>query len=262
MSEVWSPEPAPRRCPVMATVPEHLPGYADVLNLTQLLTLQPDDRSTDELLFVVIHQTQELWFKLVVRELEQIRDHLLKRDLDDARHCADRVVAVADLLTRHWSVLDTMRPADFLAFRSGLRGGSGFESVQYREIEFLSGLKNPQYLDDAGVVGADRERLQSLLDSPSVREAFDDATDAGGFTVVDLYARQPPQAAAPLLFIAERLVDFDAAFVRWREAHSLAVERQIGHKPGTGGSSGTSYLRGRTELRMFPELWAARSELH
>jgi len=248
--------------PDMDTARADLPGYADFLNLPGLLALQPDGGTTDELLFVVIHQSQELWFKLIVRELEQMRDHLLKCDLDDARHCADRLIAAARLLTEHWPLLDTMRPADFLAFRESLRGGSGFESVQYREIEFLSGIRSPEFLQQTRVREVDRTRLEHLLDSPSVHDAFIRAADLCGFSsVTELYDRGAPDSAAPLLDIAERLIDFDVAFTRWRCAHSLSVERQIGHKPGTGGSSGTSYLRSRTQLRMFPRLWQARGEL-
>lgn len=248
--------------PDMRTVRSDLPGYAEFLNLTQLLALQPETGSSDELLFVVIHQSQELWFKLIVRELEQMRDHLLTCELRAARHRADRLIAVARLLTEHWTVLDTMRPKDFLAFRHRLCGGSGFESVQYREIEFLSGVKTPHYLQQAQPRGADRTRLQHLLDSPSVYDAFVDAVETSGFgSIAALYDGHAPEAAAPLLDIAERLIDFDVAFVRWRSAHSVSVERQIGHKPGTGGSSGTTYLRSRMELRMFPDLWRARSAL-
>jgi tryptophan 2,3-dioxygenase len=246
----------------MRTVRADRPRYADLLRLPELLSLQPPDSGADELLFVVIHQSHELWFKLIVRELENLRDHLFAGELAQARHRTDRLIAVTHLLTEHWSVLDTLRPADFLAFRDRLTGGSGFESVQYREIEFLSGLKSAGYLEAAELPERDRVRLQQLIDSPSVHDAFLYAADTCGYgSISDLYDPLVSAAAAPLLDVAEQLVDFDTAFARWRFAHSVSVERQIGCRIGTGGSSGTSYLRSRTELRMFPTLWQARSHI-
>ena len=230
--------------------------YASIVRTSELLALQPEQVSSDELMFVVIHQAHELWFKIVVRELEEIRDHLDAQRLRECVGPATRAVEVATLLAAHWRVLDTMRPSDFLKFRGKLAGGSGYESVQYREIEFLAGLKEPEYLDRVPLPAQDRARLESRLAEPSVRDAFAAAARRCGADRPGDYQDGP----AGLVDTAERLLDFDQALTHWRSAHSVSVERQLGHQPGTGGSSGASYLRTRIGRRLFPELWAARHD--
>jgi tryptophan 2,3-dioxygenase len=243
---------------------EH-PGYADLLRLEELLSLQRADNAHDELLFVVIHQTHELWFKLLLFELESVRDRLVAGALPRACHGLRRLVEVVRLLTAHWAVLDTMLTVDYLAFRDTLQGGSGFESAQYREIEFLAGAQDPAFLERVNLSDTDRKRLHRRLVEPTVREAFNDLVHRRGLSsLAQVFRRDDADGADldwELLDVAERLLDFDAGFARWRAHHCLAVERLIGHRPGTGGSAGVAYLRTRTELRLFPELWEVRSSL-
>jgi tryptophan 2,3-dioxygenase len=241
--------------------------YADLLRLDELLTLQWQPPAHDATMFVVIHQAHELWFKLMVHELTDVRDRLLAAELDRAGHLLGRIAVVQTLLIQHWGVLDTMLPEDFLAFRDGLQGGSGFESAQYREIEFVAGLKDRSYLARARLSDADSRRLRRRLDEPSVWDAFEYLVADHGLESMAAIYRRGGQAGGTgefdwgLLRIAERLLDFDAALAQWRARHTLVVERLIGHKPGTGGSSGVGYLRSRLHIRLFPELWEARSQL-
>jgi tryptophan 2,3-dioxygenase len=243
---------------------EH-PGYSDFLQLGALLSLQRADDAHDELLFVVIHQAHELWFKLVLFELENVRDQLVAGALPRACHGLRRLVEVVRLLTAHWAVLDTMLTVDYLAFRDSLQGGSGFESAQHREIEFLCGAQDPTFLERVNLSDSDHKRLHRRLMETTVREAFTDLVRKRGLTSLSQVFRRDDADGADLdwelLDVAERLLDFDAGFARWRSHHCLAVERLIGNKPGTGGSAGVAYLRTRTELRLFPELWEVRSSL-
>lgn len=239
--------------------------YRDFLQLDRLLSCQPDGGPPDELMFVVVHQVHELWFKLILSELEQVRDLLLADRPGEAAHLLRRLVAIQDVLVAQWAVLDTMLPGDFLDVRDGIQGGSGFESVQHREIEFLAGLADPRYLDRVRLTGPERDRLLRRLDEPSVREAFLAlARRRGVDQLADLWRRgrrDVPGDRWELLAVAEALLDVDLAYGRWRAHHALTVERQIGYKPGTGGSSGVDYLRSLTTARLFPELWDVRSAL-
>ncbi|MEV6767370.1 tryptophan 2,3-dioxygenase family protein [Nocardia sp. NPDC051030] len=239
--------------------------YRDVLQLDQLLSCQPDTGAHDELMFVIVHQVHELWFKLMLAELEQARDLLLAGETDAAEHLLRRLVTIQNVLISQWAVIDTMLPMDYLAFRHTLKGGSGFESVQHREIEFLAGQKDADYLDRVRLTDGERERLFRRLAEPSLREAFEMLVEKRGVdSLAELWRtgyRGLPAEHWELLRVAEALLDVDHAFSRWRSHHALTVERQIGYKPGTGGSAGVEYLRARMTLRLFPELWAVRSEL-
>jgi len=246
---------------------EHAAGtrYREVLQLDRLLACQPATEAHDELMFVIVHQVHELWFKLMLFELEEVRDLLLADRLGAAEHLLRRLVAVEHVLISQWAVLDTMLPVDFLTFRNTLDGGSGFQSVQHREIEFLAGLKDAGYLDRVPLTDAERERLVRRLEEPSVREAFIALIERRGLaSLADLWQHgyhDQPAAHWELLRVAEALLDVDQAFARWRTYHALTVERQIGYKPGTGGSTGVDYLRTRIASRLFPELWRVRSRL-
>ncbi len=254
-------EPNRRNCA------DHSAGtsYRDVLRLDQLLDCQPETGAHDELLFVIVHQVHELWFKLMLFELEETRDLLLADRLDAAQHLLRRLVAIQNVLISQWAVLDTMLPADFLAFRNTLQGGSGFDSAQYREIEFLAGLKDGTFLDRAQLTDTERERLARRLAEPSLQDAFTFVAERSGVdSLAKLWQdgyRDLSSKHWELLHVAEALLDVDQAFGRWRTHHALTVERQIGYKPGTGGSSGVDYLRTRLTSRLFPELWEVRSQL-
>jgi len=181
-----------------------------------------------------------------------------------------RARVVEDVLIKQVDVIDTMTPQDFLAFRNKLAPASGFQSVQFREIEFLSGLRDPAYLRRLrGLSGGERERLERRLAEPSLWDGFLAVLRDAGFDVSTLDGRLAAyrQIAADrtrfgsLWDLAEALVDHDQAWSLWRARHVLMAERQIGTKTGTGGSAGGAYLRSRLDLRFYPELWELRSRL-
>ena len=235
-------------------------SYDSYLHIPQLLELQQGlTEAHDELLFIVVHQVYELWFKVLIDELESVRASIETDDLRAARHALARVKVIEDLLVEQVAVLETMAPQDFLTFRSELAPASGFQSVQFREIEFLSGLKDAGYIKALDGEGDARARLQRRLTEPSLHDAFTALIGRHGVTVSDLYrqADRHPE----LLELAEALLDHDEGFRIWRLRHVQMVERQIGDKPGTGGSTGVRYLQSTLGKRFFPELWEVRSQL-
>jgi len=234
-------------------------SYDSYLHLRELLDLQQGlTQAHDELLFIVAHQAYELWFKVLIDELESVRTSIEAEELRAARHALNRVKVIEDLLVEQVAVLETMTPQDFLTFRSELAPASGFQSVQFREIEFLSGLKDAGYIKAVDGVEA-RARLQRRLDEPSLHDVFTALIKRRGVTIRELY-RQGDRHG-DLLELAEALLDHDAGFRLWRLRHVEMVERQIGDKPGTGGSTGVRYLQSTLGKRFFPELWEVRSQL-
>ncbi len=260
-------------------------SYGQYLRLDRLLSAQePVSRPVhhDELLFIVQHQTSELWLKLVLHELRAVRDLLDADDLRKALKGIARVKHVQQTLTEQWSVLATLTPSEYAEFRGFLGTSSGFQSWQYRGVEFLLGNKNAQMLevfaDDAPAL----ELLTGLYESPSVYDAFlgwlsrhghdvpaevleRDVRKAHVFTpeLVPLYRRiySDPQTHWEAYEACEELVDLEDNFQFWRFRHLKTVERTIGVKRGTGGSSGVTFLRKALELTFFPELYAVRTEL-
>lgn len=232
--------------------------YSSYLRVAELLDLQQVPRAHDELLFVVLHQSHELWFKLVLHELDEVT-RLIERDrFPEAETRLRRIVAIMRQLTAQWDVLGTMTPAGYLEFRHVLEGGSGFQSAQFRELEFASGLKDPSYLASRWLSDLERERLQRRLDAPTLADAFAAALERHGVTdVLDVLRAGPSM----MTLLCESLIDYDEAVGHWRHRHVLAVERQIGLKPGTGGSTGAAYLRSTLTRRFFPDLWEARTRL-
>ena len=247
--------------------------YGAYLRLSDLLDQQVPESNPpahDELLFITIHQVYELWFKLLLAELSDARDRMLAGEAYLPRVRLARARVVEDLLIKQVDVIDTMTPQDFLAFRSKLAPASGFQSAQFREIEFLSGLRDPGYLRRfRGLTDGERERLETRLSEPSLWDGFLAVLRHAGFPVSTsderfaAYARIAGDRAqfGPLWDLAEALVDHDQAWSLWRARHVLMAERQIGTKTGTGGSAGGAYLRSRVELRFYPELWELRSRL-
>jgi tryptophan 2,3-dioxygenase len=234
--------------------------YGSYLRVPELLSLQETLTSEhDELLFIVTHQVYELWFKQLLAELEFARAAIDADDLDLARHHFRRIHTVESLLVAQVDVLETMTPQDFARFRSELFPASGFQSVQFREIEFLSGLKDPEYLARLDATDDERVRLERRLTEPTLWDAFTALLERrGGPTLEDVFRRPDLRGVFDL---GEALLDHDEAFVLWRSRHVLMVERQIGSKPGTGGSTGASYLRSTLAKRFYPELWAVRGRL-
>jgi tryptophan 2,3-dioxygenase len=252
---------------------EALLTYGEYLAVPELLSLQrlrSDPPVHDELLFIVVHQAYELWFKQLLFELESIRDRMIEGDAERARHYLTRVAAIERVLIEHIEVLETMTPQDFLEFRSLLTPASGFQSAQFREIEFVCGLKDRRYLRDLAATPEELARLSRRLDEPTVWEGFgallerhglpmpEDDEDARAESLLRM-AREP--AYAVLFAVSEGLLDHDEAFATWRYHHVLMVEREIGAKTGTGGSAGVEYLRSTLDKRFFPELWGLRSRL-
>ena len=239
----------------------HRLSYGSYLKIPELLALQDGlSDEHDELLFIVAHQVYELWFKVMLFELEAARDRIDSDDIFFARHHLRRVHVVERLLIEQIEVLETMSPQDFLAFRSQLAPASGFQSVQFREIEFLSGLKEPRYLARLEATTEETTRLRRRLDEPSLDDAFHHLLERRGSPSL-LEVFRDRERHGDLFDLCEALLDHDEAFAHWRARHVLMVERQIGGKTGTGGSSGAEYLRSTLDKRFYPELWDVRSRL-
>jgi len=247
--------------------------YGTYLRLPELLDQQVPESSPpahDELLFITIHQVYELWFKLLLSELTDARDRMLAGETYLPRVRLERCHVVERVLVNQVDVIDTMTPQDFLAFRTKLAPASGFQSAQFREIEFLSGLKDPGFLRRfRGLPDSERAGLEQRLAEPSLWDGYLAVLNKAGFAVDTAEHRFAAYAAiardrerfGPLWDLAEALVAHDQAFSLWRARHVLMAERQIGTKPGTGGSAGGAYLRSRIEMRFYPELWELRSRL-
>lgn len=246
--------------------------YADYLKLDQLLSAQqPLSALHDEMLFIVIHQTKELWMKEMLHELK-LAIRLIGEDrFAEAYKAMARVSRIQAVMTLSWDVLSTLTPVDYLAFRDVLGTSSGFQSAQFREIEFRLGLKNRTFLEQHPEGSPERARLETALDEPSIREAATAALERAGFDVGDgsaealsaawLEVYRDAERWFELYELAEKLVDIDDALASWRHKHVLTVERIIGNKRGTGGSAGAPYLRSTLDKRVFPELWDLRTDL-
>ena len=236
-------------------------SYGTYLKVPELLSLQQGlSKEHDELLFIVAHQVYELWFKVVLFELEAARDRIAADDLFFARHHLQRVHVIERLLVEQIDVLETMSPQDFLAFRSKLAPASGFQSVQFREIEFLSGLKEPKYIARLEASAVEMSRLRKRLEEPSLDDALRElVARRGGPSLLEIFRDR--EHHGDLFDLCEALLDHDEAFAHWRARHVLMVERQIGAKTGTGGSTGAQYLRTTLDKRFYPELWEVRSRL-
>jgi tryptophan 2,3-dioxygenase len=264
--------------------------YGEYLKIPELLSLQ--QRSTqhhDEMLFIIIHQAYELWFKLILHEMEKTRDSMRQGKVLRANHFMKRVLEIMKVLVGQIHLLETMTPAEFLLFRDKLQPASGFQSVQFREIEFLAGLKNPRFLKSFAYQPQLAERLQRRLDEPSLNETYfallrdlgyplppdlpdKSAQEIRGLegpnadaerlvmaALITIY--QNPDSNLPLYLLSETCVEFDLQLDLWREHHVRVVERSIGFKRGTGGSQGVAYLRTTTGRKCFPYLWDVRTYL-
>jgi|SRR5215471_4874088 len=235
--------------------------YGDILKLDELLQMQERIADApDTLFFITIHQIYELWFMVMLHELEQARAHLFRNDLRAARYHLVRVHQIERVLVAQVDTLETMNARNFLAIRGRLDNTSGFQSAQFREIEFLSGLKDESYLGATDVTSAERERLRRRLAEPTLWDAFQSAHRRRGRP--DLVELTRTEAGdRELLDVVEALLDHDEGFSLWRGRHVYMVERHIGAKHGTGGSSGVPYLQATLAKRFYPELWAIRSQL-
>jgi tryptophan 2,3-dioxygenase len=246
--------------------------YADYLKLDELLSAQqPLSSLHDEMLFIVIHQTKELWMKEMLHEL-RLAIELVQRDrFAEAYKAMARISRIQAVMTLSWDVLSTLTPVDYLKFRHVLGTSSGFQSQQFRELEFRLGLKEPNFVDHYEQGSRERAALEQALIDPSLREAAHEALERAGFDLGDrsveavarawLEVYRDSERWFDLYELAEKLVDIDDALAGWRHKHVLTVERIIGNKQGTGGSAGAPYLRSTIDKRVYPELWALRTDL-
>jgi tryptophan 2,3-dioxygenase len=251
--------------------------YGSYLRLPELLSaqrLESQPAAHDELLFITIHQVYELWFQQLLHEATAARDAMLG-DADGnvlwwAQHLLKRMHVIERVLVQQVDVLETMTPQDFLQFRQTLAPASGFQSVQFRELEFLSGAKDPSFVERfRGLTGEERARLGRRLEEPTLWDAFvhvlrlqgleDDSDES--LTLFLRRAAHDRTAYGDVWALAEALLEHDELAAAWRGRHVVMVERMIGTKTGTGGSSGAEYLRTRLGLRYFPLLWELRSHL-
>jgi len=271
-------------CPMHSVAPSEL-TYNDYLRVSDLLSLQvskSDPPHHDELLFIIIHQAYELWFKLILHEIDNAIRFMNAGKVLRAQHFVNRSVQIVKLLVQQIHILETMEPIEFLHFRDHLMPASGFQSTQFREIEFAAGLKDEKYLEYFKNRPEFLDRLKQRLNQIDLRSAYYDLLRKQGFEMPegagDLERRStegvPPnviQAILPiyqtpsdhleLYLLSESLVEFDEYLGLWREHHVRVVERVIGSKQGTGGSQGVGYLRTTTSKKCFPSLWEVRTHL-
>ena len=258
-------------------------SYGDYLQLDRVLgAQQPRSRDHNEMLFIVQHQASELWMKLALHELRAARAKIRGDDLQAAFKMLARVARIMAQLNQSWDVLSTLTPAEYSAFRSSLGSSSGFQSYQYRMIEFLLGNKNAVLLEPHRHRVDLYAPLAELLREPSIYDEAIRVLDRRGFSIdracaerdwsVPHKLNESVQRAWVSVYLstaehwelyelAEKLVDLEDAFRQWRFRHATTVERVIGFKRGTGGTSGVAYLKRVLEVVLFPELWHARTSL-
>ena len=256
--------------------------YSTYLKLDELVSLQeprPGELEHDETLFVIIHQIYELWFKEVLHELDYLQELLRANNTPLAGATLKRILTILKTLVAQIDVLETITPLNFLAFRDRLESGSGFQSHQFREIEFILGKKGRPSFERYPEGSEHRRRVEQRFSQPTLWDAFLHYLAANKYPVpkvlldrdhstphelspevqriiVEVYRKDPAVAQ-----IAERLVDLDEGFMEWRYRHVKMVQRTIGTKAGTGGSAGAEYLLKTLNQPAFPDLWAIRSEL-
>jgi tryptophan 2,3-dioxygenase len=256
--------------------------YASYLHVDDLLALQQprsDGPEHDEMLFIVIHQVYELWFKELLHELDRVMHLLRSDDAHRAQHTLKRILTILKVLVAQIDILETMTPLEFLSFRNRLEAASGFQSDQFRQIEFVLGRKSQASVERFASGTRARAALEQRWAEPTLWDAFLQYLQRERYPVpaaqlsrdvtaaiepspdvqqilIDVYRRDPKNGE-----LCERLVDLDEGIQEWRYRHVKMVERTIGFKPGTGGSSGAPYLRGTLGSPLFPDLWAIRSAL-
>jgi tryptophan 2,3-dioxygenase len=258
-------------------------SYGGYLQLDKLLDAQkPLTYEHDEMMFILVHQSSELWMRLMLHELNAVRECVRRDDLDPSFKMLARVSHVQTQLISTWDVLSTMTPFEYSAFRNALGRSSGFQSVQYRILEFLLGNKHAQLVEVHKHDPKDFTALQRALEAPSLYDEALRLLSRRGYGIpeehltrdfTEPYVASKQVAGAwlgvyhnaekdwDLYEFAERLVDLDQKFQLWRFHHLKTVERIIGYKPGTGGTGGVSYLAKALELKFFPELWQIRTSM-
>ena len=257
--------------------------YGDYLHLDQILGAQhPRSPDHNEMLFIIQHQTSELWIKLMLQELRAARDRLGKDDLQPAFKMLARVSRIMEQLVHAWDVLATMTPTEYSALRPYLGSSSGFQSYQYRELEFILGNKKPVMVKPHAHRPDLHERVSQALQAPSLydeairllaRKNFAiDVADverdwsqprqfSESLSQAWLQVYRQPESHWDLYQLGEEFIDLEDAFRQWRFRHVTTVERIIGFKAGTGGTAGVAYLRKMLDVVLFPELWKVRTDL-
>jgi tryptophan 2,3-dioxygenase len=256
--------------------------YGNYLKIDELLSLQQprsEGPEHDELLFIIIHQVYELWFKELLHEFDRVSALLTADDTYRVQHTLKRILTILKVMVAQLDILETMTPLEFLSFRARLEAASGFQSDQFRQIEFVLGAKSEGALTRFPEQSRAREALSRRYHAPTVWDAFLHYLSREGYPVpqmllsrdvtrppqpssdvqrilVDIYRRDPKNAE-----LCERLVDLDEGLQEWRYRHVKMVERTIGMKPGTGGSSGAAYLASTVSKPLFPDLWQIRAQL-
>lgn len=262
--------------------PVNYNSYLKVPELTQLQQCLSSPEHHDEPLFIIIHQTYELWFKLILHELDHIAAHLQQGNIRRANFFVRRVVAILRILAQQIYILETMAPKDFLGFRNSLAPASGFQSSQFREIEFFCGLKSEHMLKHFANDPVTFERLKARFAAPSLADLLYQEISKHGFALPQEELSDSPKVKeekqllrlkelvrlyeaenefASLIDLCESLLDLDEQLFLWRTNHVTVVERMIGFKQGTGGSEGVGYLRQTLSKKCFPDLWNLRTML-
>jgi tryptophan 2,3-dioxygenase len=258
-------------------------SYGDYLQLDELLSAQtPQSNQHDEMLFIIIHQTSELWLKLAGHELSKALSCIQENDFGPAFKVISRVKYIFIQLTQSWSILSTLTPSDYLEFRDDLGHSSGFQSAEYRKLEFLLGNKNAGLIKVHESKPAVHQALDKILKQASLYDEVIKALVRVGFKIDEAHINrdftqpyvandsvlaawltvyQNPDQYFELYELAEKLVDIEDSFQQWRFKHMYTVQRIIGHKQGTGGSSGVAFLKKALDVSFFPELFDVRTHL-
>ncbi len=260
-------------------------NYGSYLKVPELLSLQktiavPDHH--DEMFFIIIHQASELWFKEILHETNILVQSFQEKNIPRSLKVLRRITAIMDVLVRQINLLSTLTPVEFAGFRDHLRPASGFQSQQFRMIEFTYGIRDQYFLQFFKKDPSTHQSLSQVMQRPSVYDEFLRLLNASGFSlpneVLQRDYSQPYQSHASVIevlkqlyqktdthyqwtLLFENMVDFDEKFVAWRHIHMIVVERTIGFKKGTGGSAGFKFLEARANNKCFPELWDVRNSI-
>ena len=243
--------------------------YLRVPELVKLQTTLSEPTSHDELLFIVIHQTYELWFKQVLHEIDATIGWLGEARMFRANHSLKTVTAIEKIMVSQIHILESMAQIGFLEFRDKLNPASGFQSMQFRELEFVSGTKDENILNFFEFDAFAHQRLKERFNAPTLADAFWKLLETNDFDVSTEDARVEsivkilgkPETHAELFIMQDLLIEHDENIALWRYHHVLMVERMLGMKRGTGGSEGSGYLRTTLSKKFIPELWEARTHL-
>lgn len=260
-------------------------NYGSYLKIPELLSLQQrisDPPHHDEMFFIIIHQAMELWFKEILCETETLVEALQKGMVSHTLKYLRRITAILDLLIKQINLLTTLTPVEFAGFRDHLRPASGFQSVQFRCLEYTYGVREPFFLKFFQEMPEVLARLEAIRNKPSVYDEFLKSLHQAGYLIPEAILKRDyrevytgseevtrvlksiyenPQENYHWVLLFEVMLDFDEKFTLWKNTHILMVERTIGHKKGTGGSTGYDFLRSRLELKFFPDLWDVRNQI-